>query len=90
MADRLCLPVHRRGSYRPRWMDIFGAAPMSAEDLEWAADAALSLADRCEAQANDFDDAWRTYCEAEAERHRERARWYRERAALLEAQVNYV
>lgn len=62
----------------------------SAKTLEDAAESALSLAERCEATAGDYDDAWRAHCEAEADRHRERARWYRERRALLEVPVSYV
>ena len=62
----------------------------SAKNFAEAAEAALRLADECEDAAGKYDDAWRAHCEAEADRHRERARHWLERKALLEAQVSYV
>ena len=63
--------------------------PAKPEDYEEGARMALALADRCEAIADKYDDEWREACHRDAARHRERAAWYLERKAILEAPISY-
>ena len=60
----------------------------STEALIEAARMASALAEECLASAKDFDEAWREHCLNEAARHQDRAEWYLDRAALVEAEIH--